>query len=239
MIAALTLGLLVVGIAHTDAAQGDAVELRPPSRARGATVARIVAPTLARPQLGSPRHAVRLLPQTDWSAHAQVLLVLDSRARDGERFIQVLLAGRPNGSTGWVPRDDVVLEHTPYWVEVSTQRRDVTVYRDGRRVRRIRAVVGTAGTPTPYGLGAVYEINRQPDPRAFLGPWVLSLTLHSRVLQSFGGGPGRIGIHGRAGASLHDPLGSARSHGCIRIDNRPVGWMARHVMVGTPVHIGR
>jgi lipoprotein-anchoring transpeptidase ErfK/SrfK len=236
MIAALTLGLLVLRIAQADAAPGG---VEPPSRLRGATVARIVAPTVARPRLASPAHAVRLLPQTDWSGHAQVLLVLDSRVRDGEQFFRVLLAGRPNGSTGWIPRDDVVLGHTPYWLEVSTQRRDVTVYRDGRRVRRIRAVVGTSGTPTPFGLGAVYEINRQPDPRAFLGPWVLSLTLHSRVLQSFGGGPGRIGIHGRGGASLADPLGSARSHGCIRIANRPVRWMADHVMVGTPVHIGR
>jgi lipoprotein-anchoring transpeptidase ErfK/SrfK len=39
------------------------------------------------------------------------------------------------------------------------------------------------------------------------------------VLDDYGGGPGRVAIHGRAGASLLDPLGTARSHGCIRIDN--------------------
>jgi lipoprotein-anchoring transpeptidase ErfK/SrfK len=43
---------------------------------------------------------------------------------------------------------------------------------------------------------------------------------------SFGGGPGRVAIHGRDGTSLLDPLGSARSHGCIRIDNGPITWMA-------------
>ncbi len=51
------------------------------------------------------------------------------------------------------------------------------------------------------------------------------------------GGPGRIAIHGGAGASLQDPLGSARSHGCIRIDNRAIAWMAGHIPQGAPVQI--
>ena len=46
-----------------------------------------------------------------------------------------------------------------------------------------------------------------------------------------------MGIHGRAGAGLLDPLAGARSHGCVRIDNGPVAWMAAHVPVGTPVRI--
>jgi lipoprotein-anchoring transpeptidase ErfK/SrfK len=32
-------------------------------------------------------------------------------------------------------------------------------------------------------------------------------------------------------------LGSARSHGCIRIDNDKVSWMAASVPAGTPVRI--
>jgi hypothetical protein len=50
-------------------------------------------------------------------------------------------------------------------------------------------------------------------------------------------GPGRVGIHGRAGLSLQDPLGSARSHGCVRADNHQIAWMAAHVPAGTPVRI--
>jgi lipoprotein-anchoring transpeptidase ErfK/SrfK len=61
----------------------------------------------------------------------------------------------------------------------------------------------------------------------------------SNVLENYGGGPGRVGIHGRAGASLLDPLGSARSHGCIRIDNHHVAWLAAHIPAGTPVRIRR
>jgi lipoprotein-anchoring transpeptidase ErfK/SrfK len=61
--------------------------------------------------------------------------------------------------------------------------------------------------------------------------------LFSKVLFNFGGGPGCVSIHGRGGASLIDPLGSAASHGCIRINNGRVDWMASHLSQGTPVQI--
>jgi lipoprotein-anchoring transpeptidase ErfK/SrfK len=208
-----------------------------PSRGRGATVARLVAPTVARRRLASAKGRSRVSTQTLWSGQPQTLLVLDGATRGGRDWVKVLLPTRPNGSAGWVPRDRVVLGRSRYWIEIRTAARQVTVFRGGRRVRRMRAVVGTSGTPTPHGLAAIYEINRQPNPAAFLGPWVLSLTAHSNVLQSFGGGPGRVGIHGRSGASLADPLGSARSHGCIRIDNVQVSWLADHVPRGTPVRL--
>jgi len=113
----------------------------------------------------------------------------------------------------------------------------VRVYRDGRLVRSFRAVVGAPATPTPVGLFAVYELDRQADPSGFLGPWVVQLTAFSNVLESFGGGPGRVALHGRGGSSLNDPLGSARSHGCVRIDNSNVAWLARVAVPGTPVRI--
>ena len=163
--------------------------------------------------------------------------MLDATVRRGRGWVRLLLADRPNGTSGWVPADRVLLRRTRYWVEVDTGDRWVTVYRDGARVRRFRAVVGAPATPTPLGLAAIYERNRQPDPAAFLGPWALSLTHMSRVLESYGGGPGRVAIHGRGGASLTDPLGSARSHGCVRVDNRNVAWMAATIPVGTPVRL--
>jgi lipoprotein-anchoring transpeptidase ErfK/SrfK len=180
-----------------------------------------------------------LSTQTAWSGQPQTLLVLDAATRRGRAWVKLLLPVRPNGSAGWVPRDRVALRRTGYWIEVRTGARLVTVYREGERLRRFRAVVGAPGTPTPLGLAAVYERNRQPDPGGFLGPWAMPLTILSNVLEDYGGGPGRVGIHGRAGASLLDPLGSARSHGCIRIDNRHVSWMAAHVPAGTPVRIRR
>jgi lipoprotein-anchoring transpeptidase ErfK/SrfK len=211
--------------------------IHPPSRRHGSSVARIVAPTFARARLKRPRPGWRVSTQTSWSAQPQQLLVLDSRTRDGREWIKVLLPERPNGAAGWVPRNRLVLGRTLYWIDVRTRSRRITVYRGGKRVRRFRAVVGAPGTPTPHGLAAIFERNRQPDPRAFLGPWALSLTIHSNVLESYGGGPGRVAIHGRAGASLRDPLGSARSHGCIRVDNGQVSWLAGKIPPGTPVRL--
>ncbi len=46
-----------------------------------------------------------------------------------------------------------------------------------------------------------------------------------------------MALHGRGGKSLLDPLGSARSHGCVRMANSAIGWVAIHIPVGTPVLI--
>jgi lipoprotein-anchoring transpeptidase ErfK/SrfK len=206
-----------------------------PSPRGGAMVARVVAPAFARVRPKTARRGWPVSTQTAWSGQAQRLLVLDSAFRQGRQWLKLLLPVRPNGTAGWVPRDRVALRRTRYWIQVRTGARLVTVYRNGRRVRRFRAVVGAPGTPTPLGLAAIYERNRQPNPGGFLGPWAMPLTIMSNVLENYGGGPGRVGIHGRAGASLLDPLGSARSHGCIRIDNAAVSWLARRAIEGTPV----
>ena len=129
-----------------------------------------------------------------------------------------------------------VLRPTRWRVEIDS-RAAVSALRDGRVVRRFGAVVGAPATPTPRGRFAVYEFARQPDPVGFLGPGALHLTAHSDVLDDYGGGPGRVAIHGRAGASLLDPLGSARSHGCIRVDNRQIAFLARVLPPGTPVAV--
>jgi hypothetical protein len=52
--------------------------------------------------------------------------------------------------------------------------RRLTVHRDGARVRSVRAVIRARDTPTPRGLAAVHERNRQPERDGFLGPWALA-----------------------------------------------------------------
>jgi lipoprotein-anchoring transpeptidase ErfK/SrfK len=229
----LTVVLLVPGAAHALPASHSLEPSRvaAPSRAHGSTVARVLAPTFARRRLASAKRAWRVDAATAWSRQAQVLLVLGAATRGGREWVEVLLAKRPNGSTGWLPRDRVELSHNRYWVEVRKRARQVTVYRDGRRLRRLRGVPGAPNTPTPVGLAAIYERNRQPDPGGAFGPWVLALTSLSAVLKSFGGGPGRIAIHGSTGAA------NAGSHGCVRVRNEDVSWMAARIPAGTPVDI--
>ena len=101
-----------------------------------------------------------------------------------------------------------------------------------------RTVVGKRSTPTPRGQFAIYE--RAASPRGSnIGPFALHLTAYSDVLQSYDGGPGRIAIHGRAGSLLADPLGSARSHGCVRLSNSALKRLARFAKPGTPVTVAR
>jgi lipoprotein-anchoring transpeptidase ErfK/SrfK len=235
---AVTSMALVTGASAAESTEATTPAIAPPSRAEGATVARIITPLRARLRLDRPRRTRPVAVQTSWSGQPTTLLVLDAKIYDDREWVELLLPERPNGSAAWVPAEAVVLSRTPYWVEVSTGHRTVSVYRDGKLARRFHAVVGKASTPTPHGLAAIYERDRQPDPHAFVGTWVLALTAQSAVLKHFEGGTGRIGIHGRAGTSLLDPLGSARSHGCVRIGNGPVSWLATHVPVGTPVKIG-
>jgi lipoprotein-anchoring transpeptidase ErfK/SrfK len=110
------------------------------------------------------------------------------------------------------------------------------VYRAGRPIATFTVVVGKSSTPTPAGLFAIQE-KQSENPGDFMGSWVMPLAAHSNALRSFEGGDGQIGIHGRGGASLLDPLGSAASHGCVRMLNADVDWLAARVPPGTPVRV--
>ena len=252
---ALIVGAAVAGGAHAaqappadgrpvDPTTVDAAPRRPapvqPVARHEATIARVVAPVVARSAPDRRARAVWSVPTaTGWSGQAQALLVLRSAHDErGRRWIELELPMRPNERTGWIPADYAVLSRTGYWIEVSTGRRVVSVYRAGRLVRRFGAVVGAPGTPTPHGLFALWEKNPQPDVHGFLGPWSLPITALSNVLESYGGGPGRVAIHGRDGASLLTPLGAAASHGCIRVENGQVTWLTARVPRGTPVLVG-
>jgi lipoprotein-anchoring transpeptidase ErfK/SrfK len=183
-------------------------------------------------------HPSTWLTQSD----APWLLVL-SRAHPGAGrcWVQVRLPWRPNDAAGWVNANKVLLVKTRWRIEVSTARRTLTLFHAGAAVRTISVVVGKPSTPTPVGLFAVvWAIPWNPND--FLGSWVLELTAHSNVLQEFDGGDGTVGIHGRGGASLLDPLGSAASHGCVRLANADIDWLVGTVgeggLPGTPVQIG-
>jgi lipoprotein-anchoring transpeptidase ErfK/SrfK len=188
------------------------------------------APVYARP--GGPRTA-SVTP-----ADASALLVLAARERAGRCWVRVRLPSRPNTASGWVNAERLELSSTNWRLVVHRGSRRLDVLRHGRLVRRVAIVVGAPLTPTPRGLFAVAGA-WEWRPRDFLGAWVLTLTAHSDVLQHFDGGDGRVALHGRGGASLADPLGSARSHGCVRIANSAISWLARTIghwqLPGTPV----
>lgn len=209
-----------------------------PSRKGGTWTARILIRTAVRRTPGGrPIWVAKGFAK--WSGGAQMLMVLGSRSRHGEQWLKVRLPNRPNGNSGWLPRDRVSLTHSPNYLVVDRSRRILVIYRTGgKRQARFRVVVGKPGTPTPVGLFALYDRVRQSDPAAFLGPWAVPLTAHSEKLRRFDGGNGLVALHGRAGASLFDPLGSALSHGCVRMNNSRIRQVVKLTM-GTAVRIHR
>jgi lipoprotein-anchoring transpeptidase ErfK/SrfK len=155
-------------------------------------------------------------------------------------WVQVRLPWRPNSAAGWINANLVVVKKTPWRIDVSTASRTLNLFRAGRSVGAVSVVVGKPSTPTPTGLFAIdWAIPWHPSD--FLGSWVLELSAHSNVLQQFDGGDGTVGIHGRGGTSLLDPLGSAASHGCIRLANSSIDWLVQTVgesgLPGTPVQV--
>jgi lipoprotein-anchoring transpeptidase ErfK/SrfK len=208
-----------------------------PPTARVAWIAHIVTATPEWSAPGKRRVRSKISTSAGPNGGPVALLVLGARVADGGTWLRVLLPRRPNGSSVWIAANLVRLTRTRWRIDVSLGRRTVTLLRDGRVMRSWRAVVGKPSTPTPTGLFSVYQRVRQADPNAFLGSWALLLSGFSNVLHRFDGGPGRFAIHGRGGASLLDPLGTARSHGCIRIDNGAIDVLAADVGDGAPVRI--
>jgi lipoprotein-anchoring transpeptidase ErfK/SrfK len=187
------------------------------------------------PAVGSHARDVVRPRQASW-----LLVLAAARTPDGRCWVKVRLPTRPNTASGWIQNEQVRLRATAWRIEVSRAARTLIVIRGGRVVRRIAVVVGASATPTPKGLFSIIGAWRSP-PNAFLGSWILPLTAHSDVLQQFEGGDGTVGIHGRGGASLLDPLGSARSHGCVRLDNDAIDWLVRSIgaaqIAGIPVGV--
>jgi len=162
------------------------------------------------------------------------LLITRSLVRDGRRWHEVLLPVRPNGTRGWVPANVLQVRRTAVRVLIDVGDRRMTVYRAGRAALRAPVAVGMPGTPTPIGSFAIAERIPTNTPGAFLGPVVLPLTGYSETLNEFAGGNGRVAIHG---TSLPGLIGSAVSHGCIRMRNPDVLRLAALARAGTPVTI--
>lgn len=162
-----------------------------------------------------------------------VLPVL-GRGGPGDAWLRVRLPGRPNGHTGWISAGRTRPTTTPWRIVVSLAARRVIVFREGRVVRQFPAIVGKASTPTPRGNFFVEEALRL-SPSAPGAPFALATSARSNVLQEFDGGPGQIALHGTD--NLSGALGTAASHGCVRLAPRAIAWLASRIGAGVPVSI--
>jgi L,D-transpeptidase catalytic domain len=157
----------------------------------------------------------------------------------GRAWLRVRLPGRVLGAkppprTGWLNASGTLISTTKWHIVVDLGARRVLVYYDGRQLRNYPAIVGKPSTPTPTGDYFVEENVQLPanQPGA---PFALATSDRSNVLQQFDGGPGQIAIHGLD--NLGGQLGTAESHGCIRVADTAITWLAARVTPGVPITI--
>jgi lipoprotein-anchoring transpeptidase ErfK/SrfK len=123
---------------------------------------------------------------------------------------------------------------TPWRLSVNLNARVLTVYYRGRIKRRFPAVVGKPSTPTPTGRFFIEE-GLSLNAEASGAPFALATSARSHVFQEFDGGPGQIAIHGMG--NLAGALGTASSHGCVRLDTADITWLAMRIGAGVPLRI--
>jgi hypothetical protein len=154
--------------------------------------------------------------------------------KQGRSFDRVRLPGRPNSGTGWISTDGTMPSWTPWRLSVNLNERRLTVYYRGRELRRFPAIVGKPSTPTPPGRFFIEE-GLSMGPGASGGPYALATSDRSNALRVWDGGPGQIAIHGMD--NLPGALGTASSHGCVRLTTSAITWLAFRIGSGVPLSI--
>jgi lipoprotein-anchoring transpeptidase ErfK/SrfK len=230
LLAAVVLTLLATFLAARPAPAGNAATARTQELAivmQGQTA-------MSRPDERSPRRAWvdRKRPITEGRT---VLPVIGHRTgANGVRWLRVRLPGRPHNSTGWIRKARTKQTATSWRIVVDLSERRLTVYRSGRSVRTFSSVIGSSATPTPRGQHFVEETVALTK-RHVGGPYALALSARSFVLQEFAGGPGQIAVHGVW--NVGGTMGTAASHGCVRLDTAAITWIGQRIGPGVPVTI--
>jgi lipoprotein-anchoring transpeptidase ErfK/SrfK len=160
---------------------------------------------------------------------------------DGRPWLRIRLPGRVLGGetpprSGWIRASGTRASTTAWHIVVDVSWRRAIVFRDGQRRRRFAVIVGAPSTPTPVGAYFVEE-NVLLDGGQPGAPYALATSARSPVLQEFAGGPGQIALHGLGGVG--GQLGTAVSHGCVRLANDAVSWLAKRIRPGVPLTIRR
>jgi lipoprotein-anchoring transpeptidase ErfK/SrfK len=185
---------------------------------------------------GGKGDVVAVFPEElPWGSPTPFLIDQARRTATGETWLKVLLPRRPNGSSGWVKRDQVRIRPVTHEVVVDLSSRTASLLRSRRKIRSFRVGIGTASTPTPTGRFYVTVKLRPPQISAdAYGAWALGLSGYSEVHQTFGTGDGQIALHG-----TYQPwrLGEPVSNGCVRMDNETISLLAETLPLGTPVTI--
>lgn len=144
-------------------------------------------------------------------------------------WVRVLLPSRPNGSTGWLRTGGLAQARNSHQVRVHLGSRSLELFEDGTLLGSWPVAIGAPDTPTP--VGRTFILGQLTNPDQPYSPVILPLGTHSQTLDTYGGGPGTVAIHGWRDPSV---FGQAVSHGCVRVPDDALA-LIRTVPLGTPV----
>jgi len=179
------------------------------------------------------RRVTRLRGSTEDGRPEVYLALRSQRVADGRVWIQVRLPRRPNGSTGWVPREYLgPLRIVETSLEIDRSALRARLRRGGRVIWSAPVGVGKRGTATPAGRFYVREKLRNSGGDPTYGTWAIGTSAYSRLSEWPGGGV--VGIHGTNQPSL---IPGRPSHGCVRLTNRDVTALVRRLPLGTPIWV--
>ena len=150
----------------------------------------------------------------------------------GDEWVQIRIPGRPNGRTGWVPREGLGEFHVVRTQLVIDRRKlTLTLFKKGRKAFQARVGIGKSSTPTPGGRYWIRE-KLAGFGNPVYGPIAFGTAAYSRISDWPGGGV--VGIHGTNQPNL---IPGRPSHGCVRLKNSNILRLARMLPLGTPLHI--
>jgi hypothetical protein len=213
--------------ASTDVAEHFEVERGADQKPRGRfTTARVVRRTALR---GSPggRVVARIGRRTEFGS-PRVLAVTGRRAG----WLRVTASERDNGEHGWIRASAARLRATDIWIRVDRSRRELTLRRGRRVLRRLPVAVGRPGTETPLGRFAVTDRLRTDSADSPYGCCAVALSGHqTKLLPGWPGGD-RLAIHATPNP---ETVGRPASLGCMRAYTKDIRVLMRRVPLGAPV----
>ncbi len=161
------------------------------------------------------------------------LLLTPGITQIGGGWLQVFLPTKPNGSTGWIPANELKVQGDPYRLVVTQSTHQLSVYNFSNLERSYPVALGAPETPTPLGTYYITELLKTTNPDVY-GDYAYGLSGHSPTLTDFDGYDAEIGLHGTGDPSS---IGHSVSHGCVRLNNADVDALVPLLPLGTPVEI--
>ncbi len=191
------------------------------------------APIYVQPDTHSRRVASLHMETED--GFPEIYLLLASRTDShGRTWVRLRVPGRPNGRIGWVRREALGgFQQTHWLISISLAKRHLIAYYRGRPRFSAPVGVGKPSSPTPPGRFWIRERFRLTSRSNPYWPYALGTSDYSTLTDWPGGGV--VGIHGDFGQPELIP--GDPSHGCVRMRDPDIAWLAPRITLGTPVDI--